>query len=196
MSDISFNVHSVSGDGTVQLGAESDVIAIFYKGKELDGNATRESGVPIYRDVDMVEIRQLGERDTTHQRVEMRHRQRWPQRWAAFQQNRTQEDGGTPLEILFPNSPATVATLKSFNITNVQQLAKMPDSAAGAIQFGDDMRQKAKDLLGTVEKGKEYHVLEKKLEDAEYKNLELEERLKALEAKLTKPRKSETQETV
>lgn len=188
MSDINFNVHSVGSDGVAQLGSESDVIAIFYKGSARDGVASKEQGITVFKDVDMVEIRQIGERDTTHQVVDNRHKHRWPTAWARYQQNASQQDSGTPLEILFPNSPATIATLKSLNVTNVQQLAKMPDSAVGNLQFGHDLRQKAIDLLGTVEKGKEYHALEKKLEDAEYKNLELEERLKALEAKLTKPK--------
>lgn len=182
MSEISFNVHAINGDGSVQLGTENDVLALFYKDKEVDPIASREKGIMVYRDVDMVRIQQPGERDVTVQKVTDKHKQRWPQRWALYQQNRSQDLNGTPLEILFPASPATVATLQALGIRSVQQLAEISDGAAANIQFGHELREKAKHLLGTVEKGKDYHALEKKLEDQIAVNRALEERLKALEA--------------
>lgn len=189
MSDTSFSVHSIGGDGAVQLAADSSVLAIFYKGKVQDGHASREAGVAVFKDVDMVEIRQLGERDTTHQVVTAEHKMRWPLRWQQYQQNIEQSAVGTPLEMLFPASPATVATLKAQAITTIQQLANLSDGVISGLQFGLDMRTKARDYIGTVEKGKEYHELENKLEAAQQKNSELEDRLKSLEAAMAKKTK-------
>lgn len=186
MSETSFSVHAIGGDGTVQLAADSSVLAIFYKGKVQDGAASREAGVAVFKDVDMVEIRQLGERDTTHQIVTNEHKQRWPLRWQQYLQNIEQSAVGTPLEMLFPASPATVATLRASAITTIQQLAELSDGVISGLQFGLDLRTKARDYIGTVTKGKKYHELENKLEASEQKNLELEDRIKSLEAAMAK----------
>lgn len=172
----------INPDGAVRFGAENQIIPIFYAGSKRNNFASKEAGYPIESAVDMVEIRQIGERDTTKREVTPADKMRWPNQWAAYQAKRTQTFEGTPLDILFPEKPEVVATLKANNIHTIQALAQVPDSSN--FPFAGVHKQKAITFLEGVEKGKGFHALEKKLEDAEFRNMELEDRMKQLEKKL------------
>lgn len=202
-NDVAFDAPTgLNNDGTARFGAENQVFAIFYRGTKRDNFASQENGFPIEKGVDMVEIRQVGERDSLRREVTDTDKARWPQRWAAYQQNRQQVQEGTPLDLLFPKNPEVVATLKANNIHTIQALDVVPDSVT--LPFIGEHKAKARMFLEGIDKGKGFHALEKKLEDAEFRNLELEDRLKALEARLAtidddkrgsgRPRKSDTGE--
>ncbi|MNL50349.1 hypothetical protein D3C87_1733600 [compost metagenome] len=107
---------------------------------------------------------------------------RFAQQWARYQQGQEQIQDGTPLDVLFPKNPEIVATLKGSHIHTVQALASVPDSAN--LPFISDHKKKAAEFLSGLEGGKGFHALEKKLEDSEFARMELEDRIKSLEAKL------------
>lgn len=169
-------------DGSVRFGAENQMLAIFYRGTKRDNFSSQQAGYPIEKGVDMIEIRQFGEKDSTRREVTQQDQIRFHQQWAAYKQNREQVQEGTPLDLLFPKNPEVVATLKANNVHTIQALAAVPDSVS--IPFIGEHREKAKTFIEGIDKGKGFHVLEKKLEDAEFRNMELEDRVKALEAKL------------
>lgn len=172
----------INHDGTVRFGSEQQMLAIFFRGTKRDNFQSQQAGYPIEKGVDMIEIRQFGEKDSTKREVTQADQYRFPQQWAAYQAGRQQVQEGTPLDLLFPKNPEVVATLKANNIHTIQALAAVPDSVS--LPFIGEHRGKAKTFLEGIDKGKGFHALEKKLEDAELRNMELEDRLKALEAKL------------
>lgn len=173
----------MNNDGTARFGAENQVFAIFYRGHKRDNFASQEAGYPIEKGVDMVEIRQVGEKDSMRREVSEIDKARWPARWAAYQQGREQVQDGTPLDLLFPKNPEIVATLRANNIHTIQALAAVPDSSK--LQFVVDFKKRAVSFLEGIDKGKGFHDLEKRLETAEFEKRELQDRLASLERRLT-----------
>lgn len=184
MNDFALDAQAtgMNHDGSVRFGAETQMLAIFYRGTKRDNFASQQSGYPIEKGVDMLEIRQFGEKDSTKREVTPADQQRFPQQWAAYKANREQVQDGTPLDLLFPKNPEVVSTLKANNVHTIQALAAVPDSVS--LPFIGEHRAKAKTFIEGIDKGKGFHELEKQLEDAQFRNLELEERVKALESRL------------
>ncbi len=165
-------------------GKENQVFARFYKGQKLDGAASQEAGRPVHKAVDMVEIRQLGEKDSVIHEVNELYKQKYARAWQAYSAGMEQIADGTPLALLFPANPEVVETLKGYHVYTVEALVKIPDSTV-SIPFLSDFKKKAEAYLDTAEKGKGYHALEAKLEAAELKNIENEDLIKTLSERLT-----------
>lgn len=165
-------------------GKESQVMARFYKGQKLDAFQSAQAGTPIAKSLDMVEIRQYGEKDSTILEVTEIEKRRFPRAWQAYVQGLEQVQDGTPLAALFPANPEVVETLKGFHVYTVQALLAVPDSVT-AIPFLFDHKKKAAEYLEGIEKGKGFHALEKRLEDSELKRMEQDELIKTLSARLT-----------
>lgn len=185
MSFTSFDMPSLDAPSTQGWGGkENQVFARFYRGQKIDGAASQEAGRPIAKSVDMVEIRQLGEKDTMVAEVSEIHRQKYPRAWQAYQAGVEQTADGTPLGVLFPANPEVVETFKGYHVYTVEALLKIPDSTVG-IPFLSDYKKKAQTFLDTAEKGKGMHELEAKLEASELKRLEQEDLIQTLSKRLT-----------
>lgn len=164
-------------------GKENEVYARFFRSQRLDPIASREAGKPIAKGVDMVEIRQYGEKDSFKDMVTDAHKARFPRAWQAYQAGVQAVENGTPLAALFPANPEVVETLNAFHIYTVQALANLPDSVSN-IPFAHDYKRRANQFLDGAEKGKGFHQLEKRAEDAELQVLELKDSLEALQAQV------------
>lgn len=168
-------------------GKETQVFPRFYLGQKM---VSAQDGVPTVKNIEMVEIFQAGEKDTQIEEVNVLHQRRWPRHWDAFKAGQAQIADGTPLELLFPANPQVVADLKSKNIHTIQALAGVPDSAGATVPFLTEWKKKAETFLDGIEKGKGFHALEKKLEDAELKVIEQDDLIKTLNDRLTLLEKS------
>lgn len=185
MSMASFDMHS-GLDAPPQTGwggKENEVFARFFRYQRLDPIASREAGQPIAKGVDMVEIRQYGEKDSFKDLVTEAHKARFPRAWQAYQTGVQAVENGTPLAALFPANPEVVETLNGFHVYTVQALANLPDSVSN-IPFAHDYKRRANQFLDGAEKGKGFHILEKRAEDAEMKVLELSDTVAALQAEV------------
>ncbi len=169
--------------GVVQYGRENQVFAKFYRGTKRDNFASQEAGHPIEKGVDMIEIRQFGEKDSTVAEVNDMHKARFPRHWQAYVQGREQIDDGAPLDMLFPKSPEVVATLKLNHIYTIEALSKAPDSVTG-IPFLADWKKKAQTFLDGINGGKGFHQLEKKLEESELARMAQDDLIKTLSDRL------------
>lgn len=181
MNDITFDVHGLNADGSVELGSDAQLAVLFYNRAVPNEVRSREQGTPVYEPRDYVKIFHPGEKDVIDRPAKEADKLRFARQWAAYQQRRDQVAEGTPLEHLFPGNPEIVAQLRAVHVHTVQQLASLSDTAAGGIPFGGALRDKAKTFLDGAERAKGYHVLEKQLEEERAKNRELGERLAALE---------------
>lgn len=171
-------------------GKENQVYARFIRDLVPDPYQSKEQGKPVYKPIDMVEIRQIGEKDTYKEPVNDLHKQRFKRAWDQFQAGAEQMANGTPLAVLFPTQPEVVENMKGFYIFTIEALAEVPDSAGAKIPFLTEWKKRAASYLESVEKGKGFHGLEKKLEEAELRNMEMEDRLKTLEAALAEKDKA------
>jgi hypothetical protein len=169
--------------GVVQFGRENQVFARFYRGTKRDNFASQEAGHPIEKGVDMIEIRQFGEKDSTVAEVNESHKMRFPQRWAQYEQGREQVQDGAPLDMLFPKNPEVVSTLKLNHIYTIEALAAAPDSTTG-IPFIHDWKKKAQVFVEGINKGQGFHALEKKLEESELARLAQDDLIKTLSDRL------------
>lgn len=169
-------------------GKEHQVLPRFYRAAQYKPAISQETGVPTSEPIDMIEIRQAGEKDSVKEIVNELHKRRWPQHWAAYQQGREQIQSGTPLELLFPGNPEVVEELKRSNVHTIQALVGIPDSSLNILPFLTDWKKKAEIFLKGTEKGKGFHELERSLAVAQHENRDLKARLDALEAKLAAPK--------
>ena len=192
MSELAFDMSGGvdPNTGIVRAGRENQVYVRFYRGSKRDNYTSQQEGIPIEKQVDYVEVRQFGEKDSTILEVNELHKRRWPQAWASYANGLEAKQDGTPLDVPFPRNPEVVNTLKANNIWTIQALAAVPDSV-GAIPFIGDHKKKAKEFLSGLDGGKRFHALESELEKQQLQNMELVERIQALEASLAqKPKPS------
>lgn len=171
------------GSGVVQFGKENQVFAKFYRGTKRDNFASQEAGHPIEKGVDMIEIRQFGEKDSTVEEVNDSHKMRFPQHWARYAAGREQEQVGAPLDMLFPKNPEIVTTLKLNHIYTIEALAASSDSITG-IPFIADWKKKAEGFIDSLNDGVKFHQLEKAKEDLELKMMEQADLIKTLSERL------------
>jgi hypothetical protein len=183
-----------NNDATWVGGKENQVYARFITEMVPDHYQSAQQNKPVYKSVQMVEIRQIGEKDTFKEPVNDLHKRRFPRAWEAFNSGNEQMQNGTPLAVLFPTQPEVVETMKGFYIFTIEALAEVPDSAGAKIPYLTTWKERASKYLESVEKGKGFHALERRAEDAELRAMEMEERIKALESALAK-RKGKDPET-
>lgn len=169
------------------LGDDSKVLAKFYMRSMLDAIASQEAGRPIKRDVAHIQIIQPGEsrlsvydQPATNQDIE-----RFYDKWQKFQRGLEQAPDGSPISLLFPESPAIQDNLKSLGFHTIEQLANAPDSGIQNIGMGGQQwREKAKTYLAQADKGKDYHGLSARVDAMDLKLREKDDRIAALEAAL------------
>lgn len=183
--DVTFSVHGLNPDNSVQLGSDNQLVAHFYKRAIVNEARSRAEGSPIYEAKDFIKIFHPGEKDVIDRPVKEMDKYRFANRWASYKQNEKQAADGTPLEHLFPGNPEIVAQLRASHCETIQQLAAMTDSAATSIPFGGKLKEKAQTFLDGAEKAKGYHALEKQLEEKSARIRELEDRLTAIETSLS-----------
>lgn len=154
----------------------------FFRGREKHGLQSAEMGRPIFHGVDMVEIRQPGERDVFHGLANEDHKMRFPRQWEAYQSDREYVPDGTPLSVIFANEPETVENLKHLKIHTVEQLSDLQENAIGRLGMG------GRNLVIRAQKFKEQATsfqaatrMNREMEDMKSENDTLKQRLEALE---------------
>jgi hypothetical protein len=114
-------------------------------------------GRPIFDEVEMVEVKIPGDRlFVFHSPVEDKHRERWPELYAAFQRGEQRAAAGTPLEQwVHPSmTRSRVAELKACNILSVEELASVSDSILPRLGMGARaLREGARAYIETAKNG-------------------------------------------
>jgi hypothetical protein len=132
-----------------------DVRPRFFMEAVQDDLATAKEGRPIFNNAEFVEILIPGDRLSRPVfPVEDKHRERWPEAYAAFKRGQDHAITGTPLEAWPVMTTARVMELKAINIMSVEDLAGLPDRAIG--QLGPDgrkLREQAQAYLDAAKGG-------------------------------------------
>lgn len=134
-------------------------IVRFYSDAVADEAASKREGRPIYRDVELVEIRFAAERNRTLVRpasaksrvklssgkvVSVSYKQRFPKQYERFHANQPQVVDGTPLNEAPFLTEAQRMTLKALNVYTVEQLAALDGQALKNLgPGGREQQQKA-----------------------------------------------------
>jgi hypothetical protein len=168
--------------GQVSYGDDSRLSVRFFRGTEVHGIQSQEQGRPIMVGIDMVEIRQPGERDAYHGIATETHKMRFPRQWEAYQNGQEHVPDGTPLAVLFPANPETVANLRHLKIYTLEQLAGLQEAAIARIGLGGrDLVVKAQKFMSAATGFQAANQMNKEVTDLKDENALLKERLAALE---------------
>jgi hypothetical protein len=131
------------------------VRARFYTEQEEDIVATKAEGRPIFRPVEMVEVRTPGDRYTVGVfPVEDKHRERWHNEYAAFKRGEMQAQSGTPLEMWPIVTTSQVYELKALSIFSVEDVAGLSDANLSRLgPMGRELRTKAQAFIDVAKGG-------------------------------------------
>ncbi|MGG1947105.1 chromosome partitioning protein ParA [Trinickia sp. NRRL B-1857] len=185
------SLHVVHGD-------DSKLYVEFRMEPVHQGAESEKQGRPIYKDTPYIEINFPGDRTKKIYRpvkMETDHQSpsdpvRFPRQWAAFMEQRTQVQEGTPIEQWGPLTRSQAMELKGMHIHTVEQLAGISDQNLTWLG-ARELRDKAEAWLKQASSGKE--VLRLEAENAQLKEdlamkseqiRDLNERFEAMSARL------------
>jgi hypothetical protein len=116
---------------------------------QINAGESESQGRPIYEDVDYITIIVPGDKDSiVHRKVWSQDMQRFPQQWAAYKSNQSQEAAdGTPLSAWPPIAKSQILELAFFNVKTVDQLANLADAHAHKFAGINKLRNLAREWL-------------------------------------------------
>jgi len=196
----SINWNSAARDyGMVSFGNDSMLNVLFYTRSVVNEQKSRDMGKPHHDAVEFVRMQQPGEASTVIERpVQEADKHRFPRQYTLYLNKKEQIPEGTPIELLFPNSPNVADNLKGWGVYTVEQCAAMSQHAIQNINMGgQDYQNRAKSYLENASKGVNFHKQIKELEEmkSKYNVLQqnhntLQQQFSALMAKLEDPNKN------
>lgn len=173
--------------GLAQLQQPDTLSVRFEMEAQEDEAASKEAGRPVFREVEVVEVRIPGDPDIRRRPATEADRQRWPKQYLAFRtMNPEEKDGtvGTLLKVWPVMKLAQIKEAAYFGIQTVEQLASVSDSNLQRLGPGwVSLRNQAKDYL---ERAKDSGLLTKMRSELD----ERDGRIKALEQMLDEQKKA------
>ena len=160
------------------------LVKFFYKTRP-DMAASEEEGRPIFKEVEYVDIKIAGDRNSGVCRpARTTDLTRFPRHYEAFKNRVEAPTTGTPLgECTF--IPRTIIEELSYqNVKTVEQLSSLSDDFAGRMHGGHGFKRKAQEYLAQSKRLGEFKsvsALEKKNEELAEANNSLMKRIEALE---------------
>lgn len=110
----------------------------------------------------------------------------YPEEWNAFYHSTQGEDYivGTPLDVIFKNDPAKVYSYRGMHVESVEALASLSSADISSLGLGgqEDVK-KAKEYLERISETSSIEY-ESRISEAEEKNLQLQEQIAELAARL------------
>jgi len=127
--------------------ADETLLVKFYLKSVPDQPATLVEGRPMFKDIEIVDIRVPGHRDGVARPATPRDKQRFPRHYAAFKNRTEAPTEGTPLTEWGAISRSLADQLAFINVKTVEQLASLNESDMGGLHGMVGFKQKAKDWL-------------------------------------------------
>lgn len=146
-----------------------------------------EAGRPVHVDVEMIEIRNPGSRDTFVDKVTQTWIDKYPEHYKKWKDTRRNLVEGTPLSQWPAMTPALIADLRYQQIYTVEHLALCPDSTAQKLGMG--MMEWKKKAQAYLDAAKDTAAVQKYAAENEQLRKEIEllkEQFAKLDAKVTK----------
>jgi len=185
--DVMEGVSSIAPQATTMEPGDDALLVKFYLDTVRDIVASEEAGRPIFREVEMVDIRSPGSRNNVVRVARESDKNRFPKHYALFK-NRVNTEGveGTPLAEWPLVTRSQVEEMAFMNIKTVEQLAQIPDSKAGSMMGFYGLKQKATEWL---EKANGIEGMQAKLDEKQQQIEMLMARLDKLEGAKTPTKK-------
>lgn len=168
-----FNPQGYTPDGVAVMGSDAQLLVKFSTHAELSQIKSKAAGTPIYDDVEIVTIMNPGEKEPVIVQATDWHKHRFQRQYEAFKKGKEDQQGGTPLGLLFVGQPSTVKQLQACHIFTIQQLSMISDTAKSQIPMGQTLVDRAKAYLAQAGAGQGFHAME-----------EMQRQIEALKAKL------------
>ena len=179
---------------------DAHFVPVFKHIAVLDPQKTREAGRLIYRDVEAVEVRFPGTRDTrvlpvtsramwasdpeTGGQIEVSYAEVFAHQYRQFKENQTQTKVGTPLAHAPFLTEARRAELRALNIYTVEMLAELEGQPLKNLGIhGRDLKNQAQQFIDNAKRGAGDLALAAELEAMKQRNEMLENDLKILKEK-------------
>ncbi len=136
------------------MSERDNLIPVFYMKPIQNNFESQKQGRAIWEEVPYVEIMIPGDKlSEVHEKVKEHHKERWPDKWAAFQANQETPTDGTPLDDWPPISRALAMQLSSEKVRTVEALADLSDLQLSKVMpmGGNALREKARIWLKDAE---------------------------------------------
>jgi hypothetical protein len=154
-------------DWNFKEGTDANLLIVFYNRPVENAAKSLEAGRRICENQIFVKIQHPGENYNIIDRpANDQDKIRFRRHWSLFVQNREQIPEGTPIDLLFVNYPAVGENLRAYGIYTIEQCANL--SAAGIDSIGrggQEYVNKAKRYIESAEKGKNFHAMQKQIDD-------------------------------
>lgn len=166
---------------SMQSSADESLLVKFFIKDIQDDGETLAQGRPIFRSVEYIDIRTVGDRSSSICRP-ARHddKQRFAKHYAAFKQRVELPEEGTLLVEWPMITRSQAEELAYFNVKTVEQLAIMNDTHAQNFMGINALKRKAKEFLEDAESGVSVKDLQAELKARDKTIAELSDRLDAL----------------
>jgi len=151
--------------GQVKFGDDKAQVVLFYTRSVFNAAKSQALGSRQYENEIWVKMHPPGERLNIIDRpVNEMDKRKYAGQWNMFLQNRTQIPEGTPIDLLFPNNPATADNLRAFGIHTIQQCANLSAHALQTIGMGgQEWMNMAKQYLESATSGTAFLALRAEL---------------------------------
>lgn len=132
------NITWQGSTGLVEYGGgDKGMVCMFYNRAVHNPAKSTETGRPFYEDKIFVRIHPPGERlNIVDREASDNDRRRWPLQWNQFKQNKQQQPDGTPIELLYPESPSIAAMMRGNGVLTIEQCAALSADAIDTIGMG------------------------------------------------------------
>ena len=181
MQTADFNHEDFTSAGMAE--ADKHLLVKFFTEPRQNMTRTQEEGRPIFEEVECVDIRVPGQRDSTIVRkATYKDKTRFPEHYRMFKarvEGAEEKLDGTPLTEYPAVSRTMVEELAFFNVRTVENLANVSDNAASKFMGGNGMKRAAQEWLEKADKDGEVNRLKAEL-------AERDDRLDAMQAQIDK----------
>lgn len=176
---------SIRPDGLVKFGSDQNLNVLIYDKVVLDPQKSQQLGRRWSKSEVYIRIQVPGERDYVDRPVRDEDKIRFPRHWSLYQRGHEQIPDGSPVDLLFPQSPEIPANLHGMGIHTVEQLAGLTEHGVQTIGMGaSQWRNMAVQFLDTAKGGRAFHQLKKQLDDEKNKNEVLANQVAMLKTQL------------
>lgn len=174
--------HAMNFDDGQQSEADKKLLVLFYKGVVKNETKSTEEGRPIFDEIDLVKIITPGSRDSFVGDATESYQLRFPAQWARYKAGRSQDVGGTPLNMLPWLTEAQVMEFQALQIKTVEQLAGISDALAQKFMGFHAIKQRAQAYLNAAKDSAPLLKMEAELKKRDDAIAQLEETVAALVA--------------